>query len=864
MNQKGQIVTVLTLIALGVMTVGVFVGSKVVQKPTSPFYSEATDCTNCECCLAGQPDCPTACRDYLGSGWTGSCPIENSASEDPSNCCECHQCNNCECCLYNGGYQGKTCADACRDIFGTGCTGSCANHTSENFGSCCECHWEGSTILCNQPQPTSIPTITSQPTATSTPTLTLTSSPTPTETPGLTSTPTLTVTPTPNTTPTITPTTTPELTITPGESPTSTPTPTSTPSPTLPPNCPFTSRVSVKDENGQIINETFEVHNSVGNEFIFENGSDLWETTNLPQNLQKVDIDVSLHEYNGNTIPATEGNTWQVIGAFCDLEIDGKQAAPGFTCPATTNPAITDQVINPLGSFNMDCGAVYDYGWILKHSVTVTPTVTPTLDPTHTSTDYSGSSTLNPTSCLQNDHLKICFDDVQGGTIQGLYNMNNPTHNFIHTTMGAGFQLAFRSTDPIIPCPVRESGQYAITWGAVWNPTQAGCEICYENDGKIYHSPSQTSGSDHYIEFRPRNYFHHNMGDCSYPLPYTEDVIQAEDIYIKQQTQLGQDDLTITWNIKHEGNHTHYTDRANYYRHELPVIYFDNIQQEHVIYQDLQGNTHEEKIIEIPQGSKTVKDNRFTIYDPNKPEGGLTFINQNSLQDNSQGDLYFRNFGAGMQIEFSSWANIGPGQQFTVKTHISPYNHDKANFTVQGHKLNCPLDTKIVLDGNQETTTDPYFFHNVSAGTNHTVSLELPDGDSDYNISYSPCDCCIDHPSDQFTSGNQHAFTKTNSCEGNYDYYDLYWQCSLPSGTQTPTSTLTPSPTTPSGEGIMRIQIYLKQADVDNNGIVNARDYWSIIQNYGTNGANSDVNNDGFTNGLDLSRLLKFMGQSTE
>ena len=40
-KQKGQIVTVLTLIALGVMSVGALVGSKVVQKQTPPLESEA-------------------------------------------------------------------------------------------------------------------------------------------------------------------------------------------------------------------------------------------------------------------------------------------------------------------------------------------------------------------------------------------------------------------------------------------------------------------------------------------------------------------------------------------------------------------------------------------------------------------------------------------------------------------------------------------------------------------------------------------------------------------------------------------------------------------------------------------------------
>jgi len=58
-KQRGQIVTVLTLIALGVMTAGVFVGAKVVQKPSPPFESSAaTDIF---------PEVPTGFQEYTGT-----------------------------------------------------------------------------------------------------------------------------------------------------------------------------------------------------------------------------------------------------------------------------------------------------------------------------------------------------------------------------------------------------------------------------------------------------------------------------------------------------------------------------------------------------------------------------------------------------------------------------------------------------------------------------------------------------------------------------------------------------------------------------------------------------------------------------
>lgn len=46
--------------------------------------------------------------------------------------------------------------------------------------------------------------------------------------------------------------------------------------------------------------------------------------------------------------------------------------------------------------------------------------------------------------------------------------------------------------------------------------------------------------------------------------------------------------------------------------------------------------------------------------------------------------------------------------------------------------------------------------------------------------------------------------------------------------------------------------------------MVNALDYGVIISNYGEAGVSGDVNNDGVVNALDISLMLRFIGQSVE
>lgn len=104
-------------------------------------------------------------------------------------------------------------------------------------------------------------------------------------------------------------------------------------------------------------------------------------------------------------------------------------------------------------------------------------------------------------------------------------------------------------------------------------------------------------------------------------------------------------------------------------------------------------------------------------------------------------------------------------------TNVSDCGATVSTFTIQGYKRNCPDATKITLDDTEQTIDQPYHFYNVPVGT-HMVSLELPSGSSEYDVSYSTCDCCTEHPDDSFVSGNSHSFTKDTTC-----YYDLYWKC---------------------------------------------------------------------------------------
>src|SRR5690606_14531153 len=90
---------------------------------------------------------------------------------------------------------------------------------------------------------------------------------------------------------------------------------------------------------------------------------------------------------------------------------------------------------------------------------------------------FYGWSGLFDDTCLENSHLKICFDDFWGGTPSSLYNKTfSPTHDFIYDTAGAGLQFALRASEPVNLCPGKTA-----SWGVVWNPTQAGCEHCFKH-----------------------------------------------------------------------------------------------------------------------------------------------------------------------------------------------------------------------------------------------------------------------------------------------------------------------------------------------------------------------------------------------
>lgn len=142
-------------------------------------------------------------------------------------------------------------------------------------------------------------------------------------------------------------------------------------------------------------------------------------------------------------------------------------------------------------------------------------------------------------------------------------------------------------------------------------------------------------------------------------------------------------------------------------------------------------------------------------------------------------------------------------------------------FTIQGYKLGCPEGTTLMLDGTQEATGNPYFFHNVPIGS-HTVSLKLPEGNSAYDLSYSPCNCCINHPDASFINVGSHNFTKDATC----NYYDLYWQCK-------------------------------KKGDLNSDGQVNTQDLAILLQNWKSSPANpaADLNSDGVVNGMDFEKL---------
>lgn len=157
------------------------------------------------------------------------------------------------------------------------------------------------------------------------------------------------------------------------------------------------------------------------------------------------------------------------------------------------------------------------------------------------------------------------------------------------------------------------------------------------------------------------------------------------------------------------------------------------------------------------------------------------------------------------------------------------YPYPPSTFTIQGYKRGCPEGTKLILDGVEETTEQPYYFYNVFVGS-HTVSLEIPVGSPPYNISYSLCDCCINHPDNSFISGSSHRFTKEIICEGDYNYYDLYWQCK-------------------------------RKGDLDDDGDVDPQDLKILLENWGDPSAKpeADLNTDGVVNGLDFGKMIRLL-----
>ena len=87
-KQKGQIVTVLTLIALGVMSVGVIVGTKVVQQPSPAFESKAVEGGECTGDNGASGVCNVLCGgdcDVVGA--LPCCDGQGDCAGDGECCC---------------------------------------------------------------------------------------------------------------------------------------------------------------------------------------------------------------------------------------------------------------------------------------------------------------------------------------------------------------------------------------------------------------------------------------------------------------------------------------------------------------------------------------------------------------------------------------------------------------------------------------------------------------------------------------------------------------------------------------------------------------------------------------------------------
>ena len=330
-KQKGQIVTVLTLIALGVMSVGALVAGKAVKNPSSPFFSEASNCSDINYWL--NPSSPnyntniTVDISRVGASWCQDNWNYVGLLLDgvPQNLALCD-------------HLGNNCDNMYHSTINSGEPGTHTLTFTVNNGSCI-CNSESFTTTSSEPTNTPPPNPTDTPTPTTEPTAT----------------------------PTTTPTTTPESTVTPGGPPTSTPTttPTVTPTPKEPEECQHQSIGFVRwKTNGTAIVITpphldkFKIssviHTDNGETKNYPNqsfnhpsaGEHHYSTTNLSSDLIG-SANVTLEVPSG----------WKIIDSECyninDYTQEGCASNTGGTAATLIN-------------FKIDCGTKFRYGWILE------------------------------------------------------------------------------------------------------------------------------------------------------------------------------------------------------------------------------------------------------------------------------------------------------------------------------------------------------------------------------------------------------------------------------------------------------------------------------------------------------------------
>ncbi len=204
--------------------------------------------------------------------------------------------------------------------------------------------------------------------------------------------------------------------------------------------------------------------------------------------------------------------------------------------------------------------------------------------------------------------------------------------------------------------------------------------------------------TEYYIEFRPRNFFHDNQGDCGPNMPYTTKGKASEDIYVKEDVQLINDYVKITWNFIHEGNDTHQPDHSQYYRHELPTLYVNPNLPDclHLNYEDpsKKGTIQDKKFPSCDNKTGSTlnfNNNWYSIWDPVGAKLKLTIVGNTNVVDTSQtqGQIEgtFRNYNDdcidtvtklcprnnAMQLDYSYYFNITPSIQFTTTTYVIPH-----------------------------------------------------------------------------------------------------------------------------------------------------------------------------------------------